>query len=98
MRSFPGPQCNETDIRLVDGLTLHDGRVEICLNGVWGSVCDDGWDDRDAEVVCRQLGYDGSQFHLLGSILGENLYYSISFYSTATSSGFIKQTTILPLG
>ena len=55
--------CNKTDVRLVDGDTLADGRVEICLNGVWGSVCGVQWDDRDARVVCRQLGYDGCKLN-----------------------------------
>lgn len=31
--------------------------MEVFLNGVWGSVCDDGWDDVDAGVVCKKLGF-----------------------------------------
>ena len=53
--------CQEGALRLAnrstDGLS---GRVEVCLDDFWGTVCDDGWDVRDATTVCRQLEKSGN--------------------------------------
>ena len=49
--------CTTGQVRLAGGNIPNEGRVEICLNNVWGTVCDDSWGSADATVVCRQLGY-----------------------------------------
>ena len=54
------PECNNTDIRLANGSNANEGRVEVCINGVWGTVCGNDWDNDDAAVVCRQLGLGSS--------------------------------------
>ena len=44
-------------LRLTDGYTHYDGRVEIFWNLEWQLICSDEWDEMDATVICRQLGY-----------------------------------------
>ena len=55
----PSLACSNGAIRLMDGESDDQGRVEVCLGGQWGTVCaDSSWDNSDAQVVCRQLGYE----------------------------------------
>ena len=49
--------CTSGGVRLVDGFSSYDGRVEICYNNQWGTVCDNSFTNIDARVVCRQLGH-----------------------------------------
>ena len=52
-----GNECSDGSLRLRGSLVARQGRVEICVEGRWGTVCDTYWDTADAAVVCRQLGY-----------------------------------------
>ena len=49
--------CTDGQLRLAGGNIANEGRVEICVNNMWGTVCDDFWGTTDATIVCQQLGY-----------------------------------------
>ena len=52
--------CRDGEIRLAGSNSTLEGRVEVCYDGVWGTVCGDFWDMNEAMVTCRQLGLSSS--------------------------------------
>ena len=45
------------DLRLANGNQINSGRLEVKIYGEWGTVCDDGFSDDNANVVCKDLGF-----------------------------------------
>ncbi|XP_054748966.2 deleted in malignant brain tumors 1 protein-like [Lytechinus pictus] len=62
---------NWYDLRLVGGSRDSEGRVEIYYSGSWGTICDDGWGSDEADVACRQLGYDYALAYHYNAYFGE---------------------------
>lgn len=59
-------ECTHGKVRLVNGSLEYNGRLEVCNDGVWGTVTSDAWTHYESRVVCRQLGYSGlCQYTLL---------------------------------
>ena len=54
-------------LRLVGGPTPYEGRVELCIDGEWGTICDSFWTAIDAVVACRQLSLGISDATAVGS-------------------------------
>ncbi|KAL4219782.1 hypothetical protein ACF0H5_020194 [Mactra antiquata] len=68
------PRTPITDIRLIDGVGLFDGRVEIQMNGTWGDVCSDSFSYQEARAICNIL------FNLTYSFYEDNLYIDHNTY------------------
>ena len=47
--------CSTGDVRLVGSGDGNEGRLEVCVNSAWGSVCNDGFDEQETLVVCMSL-------------------------------------------
>ena len=61
---YGGHLSLDSAIRLIGGINKLEGRVEIQYQGIWGTICDDGWDDIDATILCKELGFlNGTATH-----------------------------------
>ena len=63
--------CSDGDLRLVGGEEINQGRLQVCMNGAWGSVCDSGgvFTTDEAVVACRQLGLLQGEGHVLSMFI-----------------------------
>lgn len=82
-------QLEEGSIQLVNGEKNSSGRVEVFLNGVWGTVCDNQWDEVDALVVCCGLGFNGALVPRTNAYFGEGFghiaFGDVQCFGTETS-------------
>ena len=74
----------DSAIRLNGGVNKLAGRVEIQYQGIWGTICDDGWDDIYANIVCNELGF------LNGTVTN-----GIQFESRTTGPVWLHQVTYM---
>ena len=89
--------CPQGAIRLQGG-TRTSGRVEVCNNNVWGTVCDDGWRIKNTEVACRQLGLSLNEIStLIGAAVpdGTGQIWLDEVRCTGTEIGLINCSTNL---
>ena len=60
-KNYTQSNCSDGNVRLVGGSNEYEGRVEICINQVWGTICSGSsynrWRVADGRVVCKQLGH-----------------------------------------
>ena len=56
VQGTPAGNCSNGNVRLAGGRNVLEGRVEICFNNAWGTVCDESFSSYDAHVACTSLG------------------------------------------
>ncbi len=97
--------CSENAVRLADGVDSAQGRVELCRDGEWRSICANSWTHPDAQVACRQFGFNGRELrcYIVCIKLSVLLYTALFAYTNLYgapfgSGGEIALTNVRCLG
>lgn len=102
--------CGDGALRIVSsagmtGSNVRKGRVEVCINETWGTVCDQSWSREDAKVVCGQLGFLRSGTYNIETILGvcysylkEQPLYQLQCYYSVTLHYYTLIIMLVPFG
>ena len=61
----PVGNCVTGDVRLQDGPNVREGRLEVCINNAWGTVCNVQFGVREAAVVCTQMNFSDEGMHCI---------------------------------
>lgn len=73
-------ECTSGSIRLVNGPNEYSGRVEVCMEQAWGTVCDDLWTNEDAMVACSQLGFSRFGMHRATTVLALSSQFNLTIF------------------
>ena len=79
--------CPEGSVRLENGMKTTEGRVEVCFNGHWATVCSDEFTLMDGQVICNQLGFEG--IIMLDLITNASYSFACNRCTDGTSRGAV---------
>ena len=78
--------CTLGDVRLMNGTSHLEGRVEVCFGNLWGTICHNSWDNRDAGVICKQLF--NSSFGKLLKLVYLRIFINYQFFFAPHIGGY----------
>ena len=84
-------ECSTGSVRLVNGADKYEGQAQVCVNGVWGTICDNGWDKSDSNAFCGELGFSSYGMSFCCNVILQT-HYTIIILSRMI---YIPQTFIV---
>jgi hypothetical protein len=96
---LPRAVCYSGAVRLAGGPNRAEGRVEVCSNNTWGTVCDVGWDENDAAPACSSAEFYWGQYNLPSKALkgcGSTYGLSLELNNRSRSKNAIKFQLLFP--